>query len=150
MSHRLKRVEEAIRRELGALINRHLVFEEGMVTIHDVSVAPDLRQCHIYLGVVPNTVYAGGVLQKLEENRSMLQTGLSQRVVLKYTPHLHFHLDDSIERGVRVLQIMDEIPAPLSEEPQGDKEDFDDENPDDFVDEDDADDWTDTDAGDRT
>jgi len=36
----------------------------------------------------------------------MLQAELSRHVVLKYTPHLIFHLDDSIERGARVLEIL--------------------------------------------
>ena len=34
---------------------------------------------------------------------------MAKRVILKYTPHLHFKLDDSIERGVRVARILDQI-----------------------------------------
>ena len=48
-------------------------------------------------------------MAKLEENRVILQTELAKRVVLKYTPHLVFHLDDSIERGARVFKILQEI-----------------------------------------
>jgi ribosome-binding factor A len=46
----------------------------------------------------------------------MLQAELSRHVVLKYTPHLLFHLDDSIERGSRVLEILEEIEPPPSDE----------------------------------
>jgi ribosome-binding factor A len=42
----------------------------------------------------------------------MLQRELAKRVVLKYTPHLHFKLDDSIERGSRVLEIMQDLELP--------------------------------------
>ena len=42
-------------------------------------------------------------------HRAALQSGLAKHVVLKYTPHLVFHLDDSIERGTRVIKIMQEI-----------------------------------------
>jgi ribosome-binding factor A len=45
-----------------------------------------------------------------------LQAGLSRHIVLKYTPHLVFHLDDSIERGARVLEILQEIEPPPSDE----------------------------------
>ena len=45
-----------------------------------------------------------------------LQADLSKHVVLKYTPHLVFHLDDSIERGARVLEILQEIEPPPSAE----------------------------------
>ena len=49
------------------------------------------------------------VIAKLEENRVQLQAEMSKHVILKYTPHLFFHLDDSIERGTRVIEIMQEI-----------------------------------------
>jgi ribosome-binding factor A len=130
MSLRIKRVEEAIRRELGSIITRNLTFEEGMATIHDVSIAPDLRHCDIYLGVVPAGKQAKGVLRKLEDNRKMLQSALSKRVILKYTPHLHFHLDDSVERGVRVLQIMQDIPEPLEPDAEDPAEEWDEDHDD--------------------
>jgi ribosome-binding factor A len=49
------------------------------------------------------------VMTKLEENRVTLQNELARHVVLKYTPHLIFHLDTSIERGTRVIEIMREL-----------------------------------------
>jgi ribosome-binding factor A len=49
------------------------------------------------------------VVDKLEAHRAALQAELSRHVVLKYTPHLVFHLDDSIERGARVLEILQDI-----------------------------------------
>jgi ribosome-binding factor A len=45
----------------------------------------------------------------------VLQTALAKSVVLKYTPHLLFHLDDSIERGARVFEILHEIDTPRAE-----------------------------------
>jgi len=49
------------------------------------------------------------ILAVLEQNRGMLQAEVSKRVVLKHTPHLNFKLDDSIERGSRVLNILDDL-----------------------------------------
>ena len=45
----------------------------------------------------------------------VLQTALAKSVVLKYTPHLVFHLDDSIERGARVFEILQQIETPAAE-----------------------------------
>jgi ribosome-binding factor A len=45
----------------------------------------------------------------LEKNRTHLQTELSRRIQIKHTPHLHFHADESIERGTRVIGIMEEL-----------------------------------------
>ena len=55
-------------------------------------------------------------IAKLEANRAHLQADLAKHVVLKYTPHLVFHLDDSIERGARVFEILQEIEPPPSAE----------------------------------
>jgi ribosome-binding factor A len=46
----------------------------------------------------------------------MLQRELAKRVVLKYTPHLNFKLDDSIERGSRVLEIMQDLEKPRDDQ----------------------------------
>jgi ribosome-binding factor A len=54
-------------------------------------------------------------MAKLEENRVVLQTALAKSVVLKYTPHLVFHLDDSIERGARVFFFFQQIETPADE-----------------------------------
>jgi ribosome-binding factor A len=48
-------------------------------------------------------------LAVLEQNRAMLQTEVAKRVVLKNTPHLGFKLDDSIERGARVMDILNDL-----------------------------------------
>ena len=49
------------------------------------------------------------MIDKLEANRPALQAALSRHVVLKYTPHLIFHHDESIKRGARVLEILDDL-----------------------------------------
>jgi ribosome-binding factor A len=56
------------------------------------------------------------VVDKLEAHRPALQAELSLHVVLKYTPHLVFHLDDSIERGARVLEILQDLEKPRGED----------------------------------
>jgi ribosome-binding factor A len=110
MKHRLLRVNELIKRELSILITRELTFENALVTINQVDVTSDLKSAHVYVSVLG----AGRVeaMTKLEENRAMLQADLSRHVILKYTPHLIFHLDDSVERGARVIEILQEIETP--------------------------------------
>jgi ribosome-binding factor A len=54
-------------------------------------------------------------MAKLEEHRVILQQALANAVTLKYTPQLVFHLDDSIERGARVFEILQEIETPEKE-----------------------------------
>ncbi len=114
MKHRLLRVNELIKRELSSLIAREITFENALVTINQVDVTPDLKSAHVYVSVFGAEGRAAA-MTKLEANRAMLQADLSRHIILKYTPHLVFHLDDSIERGARVIEILQEIETPGSE-----------------------------------
>ena len=115
MKHRLLRVNELLKRELSALIVREMDFEDLLVTINQVDVTPDLKSAHVYVSVL-GSIGREQVIPALEANRAMLQANLARHVVLKYTPHLVFHLDDSIERGSRVLEILQEIEPPPADD----------------------------------
>ena len=113
MKHRLERVNEVIKRELSEIVSREVHFTaQTLVTIHGVEISPDLRQCQVFVSVIGKPEQKNRVLSELEEHRVVLQRGLAKRVVLKYTPHLHFRIDDSIERGSRVLEIMQDLDIP--------------------------------------
>lgn len=109
MNHRLERVREVIKRELGVILEREITFEASLVTVNNVDITPDLRQCHVYVSVIGSASDKKRVLTKLGGNRVVLQTALAQRVKLKYTPRLNFHLDESIERGTRITEILQEL-----------------------------------------
>jgi ribosome-binding factor A len=109
MKHRIERVCEVLKRELGRTILRELTFSTPLVTISGVDITPDLKQAHVYVSALGNDAQRQNVLTVLEQNRGMLQAQVSKRVVLKRTPHLNFKLDDSIERGSRVIVILDDL-----------------------------------------
>jgi ribosome-binding factor A len=109
MKHRIERVCEVLKRELGRTILRELTFSTPLVTISGVDITPDLKQAHVYVSALGNDAQRQNVLTVLEQNRGMLQAQVSKRVVLKHTPHLNFKLDDSIERGSRVINILDDL-----------------------------------------
>ncbi len=115
MKHRLLRVNELLKRELSTIITREINFEGVLVTLNQVNVAPDLKHAHAYVSVLGGKEGQAAAIAKLEENRVVLQTALAKSVVLKYTPHLIFHLDDSIERGARVFEILQQIETPAAE-----------------------------------
>jgi ribosome-binding factor A len=117
MKHRLERVNEVVKRELSELILRELNFEPAvLVTIPAVDISPNLKHCTVYVSVIGASYQKSDVITELQEHRITLQRELSKRVVLKYTPQLHFKLDDSIERGSRVLEIIQDIEEPPREE----------------------------------
>ena len=110
MKHRLLRVNEVLKRELSGIIVREMKFEKGLVTINQVDITSDLKNAHVFVSVLGTA--GASVINQLEAHRAALQSALAKHVVLKYTPHLVFHLDDSIERGVRIIEIMQEIESP--------------------------------------
>jgi ribosome-binding factor A len=109
MKNRLARVCEVIKRELSAAIAREIQFPVPLVTISSVDITPDLKQAHVFISAIGESSARARVLELLTEARVSLQGELARRVIIKHTPHLRFHLDDSIERGTRVLAIMDEL-----------------------------------------
>jgi ribosome-binding factor A len=113
MKHRLERVNEVIKRELSEIISREVNFSaQILVTVYEVEITADLRHCDVFISMIGKPDQKIRVLAELEEQRGILQRELAKRVVLKYTPHLHFKLDDSIERGSRVLEIMRDLERP--------------------------------------
>ena len=109
MKHRLERVCEVLKREIGVILLRDIDFAPVLVTVSSVDVTPDLKQAHVFVSALGKPGQQRQVLEKLERNRVHLQSEIAKRVTLKHTPHLFFKLDASIERGSRILHIMNEL-----------------------------------------
>ena len=116
MKHRLERVNEIIKRELSEIVRREFIFSAPLVTVQSADVAPDLKNCRVFISIIGTPAQEKDALGKLNDKKGFLQRALGKRVVLKYTPHLHFLLDTSVERGNRIMQIMDEIVIPPDDE----------------------------------
>ena len=109
-SLRLQRVRELLKREIGEAIRREFhVSEAGLITVNDVDLAGDLKSATVFISILGNPDQQKRGFQLLNEHRIRLQGFIGRAVVLKYTPKLKFAFDDSIVRGNRVLQIMEEL-----------------------------------------
>ena len=119
----MQRVCELLKRELGLIIVRELSFSSPLITVSAVDLTPDLKQGHVYITALGTNSDRQNALTVLEQNRVMLQAEVAKRVVLKNTPHLYFKLDHSIERGSRILHIMDELGMEREPEQEPDERD---------------------------
>jgi ribosome-binding factor A len=122
MKHRLERVNEVIRRELSEIVQREVVFTAPLVTVQSADISPNLKTCFIYISVIGTEEQKKEAIVKLLDKRKLLQVMLMKRVVLKYTPQLHFEIDRALERGDRVMQIMDQIVIPPEDTDESDED----------------------------
>lgn len=110
MSLRQERVRELIKREIGEIIRREFpISAAGLLNVNEVLVTADLQNATVFVGVVGTKEQKKKAAALLESDRKRLQGLLGKSVVLKYTPQLKFVIDESIERGNRVLEILDEL-----------------------------------------
>ncbi len=109
-SHRLQRVRELLKREIGTVIRREVPIQDaGLVSVNDVDVAGDLRSALVFISILGTPEQQKRGIALLEENRGRIQDLVARAVVLKYFPTFKFVLDDSVVRGNRVLKIIEEL-----------------------------------------
>jgi ribosome-binding factor A len=109
-SLRHQRVRELLKRQVGEVVRREIpASEAGLITVNDVGISGDLQSATIFVGIIGSPDQQKKAFATLNEHRARIQGLVGRAVVLKYTPRLRFVLDDSIARGNRVLQILEEI-----------------------------------------
>jgi ribosome-binding factor A len=109
-SLRHERVRELLKRAIGEAIRREFnVSEAGLISVNDVDCAGDLKSATVFISILGNADQQKRGLALLTEHRARIQSLMAKAVVLKYTPTLRFVVDDSIVRGNRVMQIIEEL-----------------------------------------
>jgi ribosome-binding factor A len=107
-SDRLRRVNEAVRQVLSDAITQDLKDPRvGFVTVTAVDVSPDLRHARVYVSVLGDVSVKEGSLDGLSAAHGYLQRRIAGELRLKHTPTLNFAIDDSIERGMRISELID-------------------------------------------
>jgi len=107
---RHERVRELLKRAIGEAVRREFhVDDVGLININDVDVAGDLKSAVVFISVLGKVDQQKRALHALQEHRIRIQGLVAKSVVLKFTPTLKFVVDDSIVRGNKVLQIIEEL-----------------------------------------
>jgi ribosome-binding factor A len=109
-SQRLQRIEHEIVRELSELVHEQLKDPRvGFVTITGAQVSPDLRSARVFASPLGDERAAGQTMRGLQSAAGFLSAELGKRLQTRHTPTLTFIRDTSIERGVRVTTMIDEV-----------------------------------------
>lgn len=108
-TNRINRINEDIQRELAALL--WTVKDprvQGLISITRVDTTTDLRYCRVYVSALDQSDIKE-VVKGLKSAAGYLRRELGHALTLRYTPELQFLADDSIERGVRMVTMIDHI-----------------------------------------
>ena len=115
-ARRLDKVNELMKREISAYIQKELEWSGTIISILDVEITEDLREGRVWVGIVGKMAPAQ-VIEKLTKHRSAIQTAVSKRVILRCTPKLTFKFDASARHGVELVNILDDIEKKLPKAP---------------------------------
>jgi ribosome-binding factor A len=117
-SLRHHRVRELLKRQVGEVLHREISSTEaGLITVTDIGLSDDLKSATVFISGVGDTAQQRKAIAVLTRERTRLQNLAARAVVLKYFPRLRFVLDESIERGNRILSILDELDLPPADSP---------------------------------
>ena len=111
-SNRIGRINEEIQRELSSLIPT--VKDPrvtGMISVTAVETTPDLRYAKAYISVLDKE-NGERVLKGLRSASGWLRRELGSALKLRYTPELVFQLDDSIDKGAHILELLRSVEGP--------------------------------------
>jgi ribosome-binding factor A len=109
MTERMRRVNHLVREVLADSIPELKDPRLGLVTITGVETSPDLRHARVFVSVLGGEKKREGSLRALDSAHGVLQARLSRELRLKRTPQLAFEYDPTVERGVRMTKLIDEL-----------------------------------------
>ena len=112
--HRHERVAEEILHELGIMVAGELKYPriEGLVTITEVRVTPDLKHARVFVNVVGNEAEQKKTIRGLAAAVGYIRHELTERIQLRRAPEIHFTLDHSEEYAQRIEELLKQAKKP--------------------------------------
>jgi ribosome-binding factor A len=105
---RSRRIADQVQRELSDVIRLELKDPRvGMITIIDVDVSPDSKNARVFFTVLGDQSRIDDATAGLQHAAGFLRSCLAQRMEMRSVPHLQFRYDASVERGMRLSQLID-------------------------------------------
>ena len=109
-SNRMDKINEELKRELSIIIDNNLKNPNitGMISVTKVKTSPDLKYAKVYISLL-NCKNKKDTLDGLKNASGFMRSEIAKRINLRYTPELSFEIDDSMEYGNRIDNILKEI-----------------------------------------
>jgi ribosome-binding factor A len=105
----MRRVNELVREVVAEAVSTLKDPRLGLLTITGVEVSPDLRDAKVFVSVFGNERKRKATMAALDAAHGVLQARVARGLTLKRTPHLSFQYDPTVEHGVRMTKLIDEL-----------------------------------------
>ncbi len=110
MTNRIDRVNEQLKKEIGQIIDQNLKNPNitGLISVTKVKTSSDLKHARIYISLI-GSKSKKNTLEGLKNATGFIRCEIAKRINLRYTPELVFEIDDSMEYGDRIENILKKI-----------------------------------------
>lgn len=109
---RTDRIRKAIIREFSDIIKHEVkdpILANQLISVTDAEVSGDMRHAKVFVSIMGEESLQQDIMDVLVENRPKIRSALGQRIRLRYTPEIDIKLDNSLERGTRITQLLNQI-----------------------------------------
>lgn len=116
MSYRSQRLSEELKNEISVIIARELRDPRvGLTTVTEVKVSPDMSFAKVYVSVLGDATQRKETMQGLVKATGFVRRQIAARIKLRHAPQIVFAYDETIERGDKMMQIIEEVKKELPE-----------------------------------
>lgn len=111
MVNRADKVRKALIREVSSLLQKGLKDPRisGIVSVTDVDISSDCRYAKIFVSVYGTEQEQAETMAGLASSTGFVRSEISKRIKMRFSPEIQFAIDNSLERGVRVTKILEQI-----------------------------------------
>lgn len=107
---RLNRINEELRKELSSILAYELKNPNitGMLSVTKVKITPDFKYAKVYVSIL-NSKNVDKTMEGLKESAGFIRSRIAKEINLRITPELVFEIDDSLEYGARIDNILNDL-----------------------------------------
>jgi ribosome-binding factor A len=110
MADRINRISEEMKKEVSSIIQTELKDPRlpKLISITVMNVTKDLRHAKIFVSILGDDEEKKNAMTALKSAAGFIRREIGHRMQLKFTPEMHFELDDSIEKGVYISKLIND------------------------------------------
>jgi len=111
MSRRTERLGKVIKQEISELLEREVSDPRlgSLISVTEVTISPDLKYAKVFVSILGDESDKSEMLAGFNTASGFLRKKLAPRLSMRCVPQLSFYYDDSIERGAKVLKLIEQV-----------------------------------------